>query len=184
MESRVNSSFAAQSAASNFKSLPRDASQAQPLRGAPDAVTKNSRSHLTNTLSLVSSKLSHLLWLFLASGITSTALADGGFITEIGGGWKDFDTTSYLMQSDCKKAIVVAPVWPENPRGLHPYSCGGDNPVFIGWPLAWEFNNGNTRIGWFHQSQWFDGRGELHFDCLCASHRFRWADIFKRKKNR
>lgn len=107
--------------------------------------------------------------------------AEAGLVTEIGGGWKDFNTTSYLMRSDCQKAVVIDPEFPKNPRGSHPYSCGGDNPVFIGWPLAWEFNNGNTRVGWFHQSQWFDGRGELHFDCLCVSHKFDWKQIRRRR---
>lgn len=104
--------------------------------------------------------------------------AHAGLVTEIGGGWKDFNTTSYLMQSVCKKVVVVKPEYPENPRGSSPYSCGGDNPVFIGWPIAWDFElkRGNTvRLGWFHQSQWFDNKGELHFDCLCATWTIKWG---------
>lgn len=119
----------------------------------------------------------------------ASAVERGGFVTEIGGGFKDFRTTSFLMRSECKKAVVTEPRdWPNNPRGIGgeydvygqfkviptgEWSCGGDNPVFVGWPIAWEFPNG-VRIGYFHQSQWFDNEGELHFDCICASYTINW----------
>jgi len=110
--------------------------------------------------------------------------AEAGLVTEIGGGWKDFNTTSYLMRSDCQKAVVIDPEFPKNPRGSHPYSCGGDNPVFVGWPLAWEweFDRGRVRLGHFHVSQWFDGNGELHMDCLCAAWTVKWSEVGRRRK--
>jgi hypothetical protein len=107
-----------------------------------------------------------------------TAAAEGGFITEIGGGFKDLRTTSYLLQSGCVKAVVTEPIWPENPRGYHTYSCGGDNPVFVGWTIAyeWELPRGNrVRVGHFHLSQWFDNAGEVHLDCVCSSFTIRWG---------
>jgi hypothetical protein len=105
----------------------------------------------------------------------------GEFITEFGGGYKNLPSTSFLLNSNCQKAIVTRPEWPENPRGLtDDYSCGGDNPVFVGWPIAyeWTLTRGNSvRLGHFHMSQWFDGNGELHLDCVCASFTFRWGKL-------
>ena len=102
-------------------------------------------------------------------------------ITELGGGLKVSQGSSYLMMPDCKKAMVVDPLWPENP---HPppqvFSCGGDNPVFVGWVLAWEFPSG-IKLGYFHQSQWLDREGEMKFNCLCASGTIDWT---RRWRNR
>lgn len=107
--------------------------------------------------------------------------AAGEFITEFGGGYKDLPSTSFLMNSDCQKAAVTDPEWPVNPRGsLLEWSCGGDNPVFVGWPVAyeWTLSRGNSvRLGYFHMSQWFDNQGELHLDCICASFTFRWGKL-------
>jgi hypothetical protein len=107
-----------------------------------------------------------------------TAAAEGGFITEIGGGFKDLRSTSYLLRSECIKAVVIDPTWPANPRGYQAYSCGGDNPVFVGWPIAyeWDLRRGNSvRLGYFHLSQWFDNAGEVHLDCFCSSFTIRWG---------
>lgn len=113
--------------------------------------------------------------LLAAIALTAIALASesasaGGLITEFGGGIK-LNTTSFPMLPECKKVVVVDPA--NNPRHADPFSCGGDDPIFIGWPIAWEFDNG-TKLGWFHYSHWFDGRGELHLDCVCASWTKRW----------
>jgi hypothetical protein len=88
------------------------------------------------------------------------ALILAGLFTELGGGYKDFSTTSYILRSECAQ--------------IEEEKCGGDQPVFIGYPIAWEFKNGRTTIGWFHMSHWFDGNGESHFDCICVTHRFYW----------
>ena len=99
-------------------------------------------------------------------------------ITELGGGIKLPQGSSYLMMPDCKKAIVSQG---ENilrgPTGE--YSCGGNNPVFVGWVLAWEFPSG-VKLGYFHQSQWFDRKGEIKFNCLCASGTIDWTRRFRR----
>jgi len=122
------------------------------------------------------------LFVLLASLLLTTQVK-ADVITELGGGWKIPYTTSYLMQEDCKQAQVINPplLSPEG-RPWTPlvYSCGGDDPVFVGWPIAWEKNleKGRFRIGWFHMSHWFDSVGELHMDCLCAS----WTKVWKRSK--
>lgn len=110
--------------------------------------------------------------------LPSIAAAEGGFITEFGGGWKDLSSTSYLLRSECIKAVVVDPSWPVNPRGGHTFSCGGDQPLFVGWSIAyeWELRRGNrVRLGHFHLSQWFDAAGEIHLDCICSTFTFRWG---------
>ena len=117
-----------------------------------------------------------LLGLLLCLPLAFPARADevGGLFSEIGGGVKLPTYSSFLESPACKKAMVIQPAWPENPRGLtDPYSCGGDNPVFVGWLIGWEFPNG-VRVGLFHKSQWFDGNGELQFNCICASYTIRW----------
>jgi hypothetical protein len=121
-------------------------------------------------------------WLFVALMVLTVVnrAHAGEFITELGGGYKDFPSTSFLMTSDCQKAIVTNPEWPTNPRPGQEWSCGGDNPVFVGWPIAyeWTLTRGNrVRLGHFHLSQWFDNQGEVHLDCLCASFTFRWSRL-------
>lgn len=112
----------------------------------------------------------------------SNALA-GEFITELGGGFMERQKSSYILTQDCKSVVVINPT--TSPREIHfPYSCGGDDPLFIGWPIAYEFNNGNTRIGWFHYSHWFDNRGETQFNCLCASHKITWKNFKRNKRGR
>lgn len=123
------------------------------------------------------------LWL-LALAVTPIAHAD--IITEFGMGYK-LGNTSYLLMPACQEALVIRPEWPANPRGLtDTYSCGGDNPAFIGWPIAWEADRGvyRYRLGWFHYSNWFDG-GELMFwngderetsmNALAGSITFNWT---------
>ena len=113
--------------------------------------------------------LKKLLLTVLVSLWAMPAFAQG-FITELGGGVLS-PNSSYLTLPDCKKAVVTIPMQ----ENYSTYSCGGDYPIFFGWPIAWEFKNGNTKIGWAHFSHWFDGNGELHFNCLCVSHRFEWG---------
>ena len=114
----------------------------------------------------------------LAALLCAPAFAEGRLITEIGGGVKVSQGSSYLMMPDCKKAVVT--VGENNLRGPGgEYSCGGNNPVFVGWVLAWEFPSG-VKLGYFHQSQWFDHEGEIKFNCLCASGTIDWSKHWRR----
>lgn len=86
----------------------------------------------------------------------------------------------------CEQAVVVVPSWPDNPRADGLYSCGGDNPLFIGWPIAWQSNFSDVwtiRAGWFHFSHWFDGGRdhELHMDCICSTVTLNWSARRRRK---
>lgn len=108
--------------------------------------------------------------------LCGTAQAD--IITEFGGGLKLDRGTSVVFRPECRQVLTM--------EG-YLTSCGGDNPVFVGWPIAWEreYNDGvgSLRIGWFHLSHWFDGgnvihSGDIHelkLNCLCASWTVNWS---------
>lgn len=101
-------------------------------------------------------------------------------ISEIGMGVKIERSTSYLMLPACRTAVVTDPIWPENPRGYGLYSCGGDDPLFIGWPVAWQSDFSDVwtvRAGWMHFSHWFDGGSdrELHMDAIASTVTFNWS---------
>lgn len=106
-------------------------------------------------------------------------------ITEFGAGIKLPASTSLLLQENCHSATITEtrPTDPGRDGGLT--SCGGDNPVFIGWPIAWEHDFGvwTVRAGWFHLSHWFDGGGdrELHMDCACVTWGINWSERRKRR---
>lgn len=175
------------------------ASDSHNLHGAPSAVNRSHSASFTDPLieqrreslrrlfglaiEVAQGAAIALLTLALGLLLAHEARADerGGLITEFGGGIK-LPSSSYIAQPACKKVAVVSPEWPANPRPPpQTFACGGDNPMFAGWPLAWEFPNGVT-LGWWHQSQWFDGHqwdgsGELHVDCLCATWRVRWSRL-------
>lgn len=130
---------------------------------------------------------------------TGTAQAD--WVTEVGMGYK-MPNTSYLLMPACQKAQVVAPLWPENPRPPpQTYSCGGDNPAFIGWPIAWQsdelgkYGAYTVRAGWFHYSNWFDGgelqnvtrtgdRYETYMNLLAVTATFNWSAWRQGRKRR
>jgi hypothetical protein len=125
-----------------------------------------------------------ILTLILLSG---HAQAEGEWITEFGGGYKIEATSSALFHKDCTQAYMRE----LGNRGWS--SCGGDNPVFVGWPIMYRTtkNWGYWQVGWFHQSHWFDGSGfvdwggdayELHFDCVCATIGFNWSRLNRRSK--
>jgi hypothetical protein len=128
---------------------------------------------------------------WLAAALLCAALAapaHADIVSEFGMGVK-MPSTSYLLVPSCDQAIVIQPEWPENPRGLSdPYSCGGDNPAFVGWPIAYEreFLNGALRFrgGWFHYSNWFDGGRsfETHADIAAASVTVNWSQIKRNRK--
>jgi hypothetical protein len=115
-----------------------------------------------------------LVWVMVTVAVDALWLraAKADVITEIGGGIES-PITNPLARPDCTQAFI------RRDDGWHEVGCGGRNPVFIGWPIAWESPNGNTRIGWFHMSHWFDGvpfnkNPELTYNCICATHKFTW----------
>jgi len=138
--------------------------------------------------------------LFLVSLAASTD-AKADIVTEFGGGYKF--NSSVVLAPECQvihihedqpiRANPSSPYW-----GRSNASCGGDNPAFIGWPIAWQSKpNGKHgaftyRIGWFHYSNWFDG-GELsswtstgdehetHMNLLAGTITFNWTTWRKGK---
>lgn len=180
--------------------VPQGSEQDQPpVDGTTSAVRPAPSNNRRRTISF-DDPAEAAMWTFVAVLILFAlfmfvAPAKADVVTEIGGGVKF--NMSYLLEPSCRKAIVTQPGWPENPRGetinapSGEFSCGGDNPVFVGWPIAYQTPNGRFRIGWFHMSHWFDGGefnffggddAETHFNCLCASWTFNWTEIRRRKK--
>ena len=131
-----------------------------------------------------------------ALSITECArAAEHSVITEFGMGYKIEHSTSWLLLPQCKQAVVVNPEWlPENPRGSNPYGCGGDNPAFIGWPIAYEWEGDDEvwrfRVGYFHYSNWFDGgqylqggdQWETRMDLFAVTATFNWTEMRKKKR--
>lgn len=125
----------------------------------------------------------------LALHMCTPAYADG-WLTEFGGGYKLPDTTSVVLLPECHQATPFT-IEGERVRDRATASCGGDNPVFVGWPIAYEWDecfipSMTCRLGWFHMSHWGDGRGkiaqllggdgrETHMDCLCITFTKRWG---------
>lgn len=106
--------------------------------------------------------------------------ASADVVTEFGFGYKVSDTTSFVLQERCHTAeklkLANGEIFHHGVR-----SCGGDNPLFIGWPIAYEheFDGPWTvRAGWFHMSHWFDGGAdrEVHMDAAVVSFKFNWSD--------
>lgn len=104
-----------------------------------------------------------LLCLFMLF-LSSRAQAD--IVTEWGWGVKLPHSTSAILLPICQQVHLTgwqqnSPDSPNFGKGLS--SCGGDNPAFIGWPIAWESDwfgkrdGFKLRGGWFHYSNWFDG---------------------------
>jgi len=111
--------------------------------------------------------------LMVILGLFSSAHA-GTLFTEVGGGVKVAGTSAIAMP-EC------VTVW----QAADELSCGGDNPMAVGWLLAWEFDNPNLRVGWLHISHWLDGRrgprflrrgdaSELAINCICVTYRHNW----------
>lgn len=108
-------------------------------------------------------------------------LARADVITEFGAGVKSPRTTSVILREECHVAKIIE----TNPDTPSIYwrdaSCGGDDPLFIGWPVAYEWTSPREvfriRAGWFHLSHWFDGGPdrETHLDCACVSLTVNWS---------
>lgn len=111
------------------------------------------------------------------------------FVTTLGMAYKDFESTSLVAHSDCHKVKPVGEIV-QNPAsqfyGRSDTSCGGDNPAFVGYPIAIEreFRDGafELRIGWFHQSQWFDAGAELHIDMVSVEATFNWSQMRRNRE--
>lgn len=109
-------------------------------------------------------------------------------VTELGAGAKLPGTTSLLLQENCHSAVIFETRPTDVGRNGGLTSCGGDDPVFIGWPVAWQKDFGvwSVRAGWFHLSHWFDGGAdrELHMDCACSTVTFNWTEWRKKRRGR
>lgn len=124
------------------------------------------------------------LWVAVLASKNARADDRGGLITEIGGGLAlPAPYTSKLAAPSCWAAVPQRNMGtyaaPANGDSGELWACGGHNPVFIGWPIAWEFPNG-VRLGVFHLSHWFDGPpfkgdGEIAYTCVCASWTVHWG---------
>jgi hypothetical protein len=64
----------------------------------------------------------------------------GELITELGMGYKIPQTTSTVLLPQCHQVheIEFRPAAQEGDSywGRNDASCGGDNPIFVGWPIA------------------------------------------------
>lgn len=117
--------------------------------------------------------------------LMSARPARAEIISELGMGYK-LPTTSVVMQEDCH-AVTITETRPHRPDIFYrPASCGGDNPVFIGWPIAWQKDFGlwTVRAGWFHLSHWFDGGSdrELHMDAAAVTFTVNWSELRRRRR--
>lgn len=106
--------------------------------------------------------------------------AHADLITELGAGWKLPRSTSTLLLPECHLAVVIETRPQTDSIWYRKASCGGDNPAFIGWPIAWEreFRGPwRMRCGWFHYSNWFDGGHdrETHMDVAACAATFNWS---------
>lgn len=116
-----------------------------------------------------------ILALFL---VVSQAKAD--MISEFGGGLKG--QMSETLEPSCEYALTFDNLghYRVDEQGrIKTVPCGGSQPIFIGWPVAWESANGDLRIGWFHMSHWVSGPPfnhdpEVSFNCICATYKFHW----------
>lgn len=124
----------------------------------------------------------------LFCGLLAWGSAHADLVTEIGGGIKFNE--SAVLDPRCRQVVIydarggfAVDSDTGNPTRSAP--CGGDNPAFIGWPLAWDFPQG-LRFGWFHYSNLLDGRELSHLtstgdrfetslNCLCFTKAFHWG---------
>lgn len=140
--------------------------------------------------------------------ITAAALllcsyqAEADIVTEFGMGWKT-PNSSLVLQPECTQVRPVGEIV-DSPDsryfGRRFASCGGNNPAFIGWPIAWQtegfgkYGAFTGRVGWFHYSNWFDGgnvvsafggdRHETHMDLIAGTITFNWTRWKDGRKNR
>lgn len=116
--------------------------------------------------------------------------AHADVVSEFGGGYKMPATTSVVLLPECH-SVVITETRPDTPEiNYRTSSCGGDNPAFVGWPIAWEreYANGALRFrgGWYHYSNWLDGGRdrETHMDCACATLTVNWSQVRRNRVSR
>lgn len=125
----------------------------------------------------------------LAAVFLCPAKAD--IVTEFGIGYK-LETSSALLNPLCTSVTIpnANPLRsnPSSPHwGRNSASCGGDNPIFIGYPIKWESDYRGPwawSVGWLHFSSIADGgnvldfggdRHEVHMDAVVISAKFNWS---------
>lgn len=121
-----------------------------------------------------------LMMVLAAASLLPVNALKADIITEFGAGIKIPASTSILMLEECHVAQPLE-MRPSDPSlEYRVSSCGGDDPIFIGWPIAWEKDFGvwSVRAGWFHFSHWFDGGRdrELHMDAGAVTATFNWTE--------
>lgn len=123
--------------------------------------------------------------------LLSPAKAD--VITEFGMGYKVPTTTSVVMLPSCHIVRLTGPIYndPDSDHYGREYaSCGGDDPIFVGWPIAYQSDFKDeiwmVRAGWYHFSHWFDGGQdrELHMDAVAVTTTFNWTKFFEKRKRK
>lgn len=127
--------------------------------------------------------------------LLAPVLASADVVTEFGLGVKVRQSVLFHPSCDVVDIPAANPVRLERGHlGRATASCGGDNPIFVGWPIAYEKDRGpwRWRVGWFHLSSIGDGGGriaellgsgdgrELSFDCVCATATFNWSQRSRR----
>ena len=136
---------------------------------------------------IVLEKVTACVVLFVGLLLLATC-ARADVVSEFGMGYKMPYTTSVVMLPQCH---VVVPLGVDGSPvlGRKSASCGGDNPAFVGWPIAWEkdFDGPlSIRAGWFHYSNWFDGgRGrETHMDLAAVTLTVNWSEWLTRRRQK
>lgn len=176
---------------------PSRATRNENLRGVAAAVNKSQRPYTPDPIITALrrdvrdefARITRISWLVVAGllgmilGLLVSHEAKADIISEIGGGVKNPRTTSYVLREECNTVYTYPRIPFELESGFR-RSCGGDNPVFVGWPIAYQSPTGNWRVGWFHMSHWFDGGSsrETHFDCVCASWTVNWSSKWRNRK--
>jgi len=102
-----------------------------------------------------------LLSLVFLSGCAGT-----GWYGEIGAGWKNDSTTSYVLREGCHRVLST------DPRARRDASCGGDNPT-AHLSVGYEWRK-PYRCELHHFSHFFDGGvdRETHLDEIRCMRRF------------
>lgn len=137
-----------------------------------------------------------LFFLLLGCILAYAAGAKADVVTEFGWGIKA-PNTSVVLQPRCQQVQLFGDIRtnPNSPHwGRRHASCGGNNPAFIGWPVAWEskwlgrHKAFRLRGGWFHYSNWFDGGNylnggddhETHMDLAAFTITYNWTHLWRR----
>jgi hypothetical protein len=127
-----------------------------------------------------------IMWTTLLLFLPLIAKAD--VISEIGGGYKF--TYSDVLSPKCEYVFLTQATKEDfmfDGQGRQKtVPCGGTNPIFIGWPVAYQTPDARFRIGWFHMSHWFSGepfnnKPETNFNCLCTTWTVNWTKRHKRR---